>query len=149
MLTYGYLKKLKCLGKSRYWLFFLFENLKYYFFNTSTNHDNGLFDIFFFSLKILNTSTNKVIGNLFFFLWKSLIPGQIKVLDLSEEVLMNVVQVLDGVDGQVKFHQLRHVNVIRKSKLKKIQFFFYLSQKLELYVVLTFYILHVTHLDDI
>jgi hypothetical protein len=69
------------------------------------------------------------------------------VLDLSEEVLMNVVQVLDGVDGQVKFHQLRHVNVIRKSKLNF--FFFDLSQKLELYVVLTFYILHVTHLDDI
>jgi hypothetical protein len=60
------------------------------------------------------------------------------VLNLSEEVLMNVVQVLDGVDGQVKFHQLRHVNVIRKSKLKKIQnYFFDLSLKLELYVVLT------------
>ncbi len=46
------------------------------------------------------------------------------MLNLSEEVLMNVVQVLDGVDGQVKFHQLRHVNVIRKSKLK---FFFLIS----------------------
>ncbi len=64
------------------------------------------------------------------------------MLDLSEEVLMNVVQVLDGVDGQVKVHQLRHVNVIRKSKLN---FFFISVRNLNfmLYLRSIYYMLHI------
>ena len=43
----------------------------------------------------------------------SIKPGEIEVLDLSEEVLVDVVQVLDLVARQVKLNQLRKVNVIR------------------------------------